>query len=57
MLNKGEREGRHHADNLQILSSGHSLVKKDGEKKFSIEEQKAYIKRVIVLQMKFLRCY
>jgi len=50
-LKSEKKEGRHHADNLQILSSEHSLLKKDGEKKFSIEEQKAYIKRVIVVHM------
>ena len=46
-----EKEGRHQADNLQILTREHGLIKKDGESKFSIEEQKAYIKRIISIQM------
>jgi hypothetical protein len=43
--------GRHHIDNLQLLTIEHTLLKKDGSKKFSIEEQKAYIKRVISVHM------
>ncbi|HHS93597.1 MAG TPA: hypothetical protein ENK82_09630 [Campylobacterales bacterium] len=50
-LKSEKNEARHHADNLQILTVEHSLLKKDAEKKFSIEEQKAYIKRVIVVHM------
>ena len=45
------KEGRHHAENLQLLTYEHSKIKKDGETKFSIEEQKAYIKRIISIQM------
>jgi len=43
--------GKHHADNFQILLEEHTLLKRDGEQRFSIEEQKAYIKRVIVVYM------
>lgn len=50
-LKNDKREAKHHADNLQILTFDHSLLKKDAEKKFSIEEQKAYIKRTIVVHM------
>jgi hypothetical protein len=50
-LNGERKSGIHHADNLQILIFEHSLLKKDGERKFSIEEQKAYIKRTIVVHM------
>jgi len=50
-LLRNRKEGQHNADNLQILTKEHALIKKDGEKKFSIEEQKAYIKRIISIQM------
>lgn len=50
-LKKERKEAKHHADNLQILTFEHSLVKKDADKRFSIEEQKAYIKRSIVVHM------
>ena len=46
-----KKEGRHSADNLQILTKEHALIKRDASKKFSIEEQKAYIKRTIAIQM------
>ncbi|CAA6804117.1 MAG: Unknown protein [uncultured Sulfurovum sp.] len=45
------KQGKHHVDNLQLLTKEHSVLKKDGEKKFSIEEQKAYIKRIISVHM------
>lgn len=50
-LSSEKNHGKHSADNLQILTLEHSLLKKDGEKKFSIEEQKAYIKRIISVYM------
>jgi len=50
-LSDSKKSGRHHIDNLQLLTREHSLLKKDGAKKFSIEEQKAYIKRVISVHM------
>jgi len=50
-LSNSKKSGRHHVDNLQLLTREHSLLKKDGAKKFSIEEQKAYIKRVISVHM------
>ncbi|CAA6808487.1 MAG: Unknown protein [uncultured Sulfurovum sp.] len=45
------KQGKHHIDNVQLLSKEHALLKKDGDKKFSIEEQKAYIKRIISVHM------
>lgn len=45
------KQGKHHPDNLQLLTKEHSLLKKEGDKKFSIEEQKAYIKRIISVHM------
>lgn len=50
-LSSEKNHAKHSADNLQILTLEHSLLKKDGEKKFSIEEQKAYIKRIISVYM------
>ena len=38
-------------NNIQLLIKEHSLLKRGIEKRFSIEEQKVYIKRVISLQM------
>lgn len=50
-LSKSKSSGRHHVENLQLLIKEHTAVKKDGSQKFSIEEQKAYVKRVISVQM------
>ena len=50
-LSKSNKYGKHHADNLQLLTQEHSSLKKDGEKKFSIDEQKAYLKRIISVHM------
>ena len=50
-LLSNHKEGRHQAGNLQILTKEHRLVKKEGENRFSIEEQKAYIKRIISIQL------
>jgi len=50
-LSSTTKSGRHHVDNIQLLTTEHSLFKEDGTKKFSIEEQKAYIKRVISVHM------
>jgi len=50
-LSNSKKSGRHHVTNLQLLTREHSILKKDGTKKFSIEEQKAYIKRVISVHM------
>jgi len=50
-LSDSKKSGRHHVDNIQLLTKEHSRLKKDGTKKFSIEEQKAYIKRVISVHM------
>jgi len=48
-LINGKNMGKHYADNLQILTTEHVLLREDGEAKFTIEEQKAYIKRIIVV--------
>jgi len=48
-LTNSKNMGKHHADNLQILTAEHALLREDGEPKFTIEEQKAYIKRIIVV--------
>jgi hypothetical protein len=48
-------KGRHHIDNLQLLTTEHILLKKDGRKKFSIEEQRAYIKRIISVHMMIVK--
>ncbi|MBU1669246.1 hypothetical protein KKC13_12585 [bacterium] len=48
-LTNRQKIGKHHADNLQLLTSEHALQKKDDEVRFTIDEQKAYIKRVIVV--------
>ena len=50
-LSNSKGRGRHHIDNLQLLTPEHILLRKDGMKKFSIEEQKAYIKRIISVHM------
>ncbi|CAA6825163.1 MAG: HNH endonuclease [uncultured Sulfurovum sp.] len=50
-LTRGTKCGKHHANNLQLLTQEHSNIKKDGEKKFSIDEQKAYLKRIISVHM------
>ena len=41
--------GKHYADNIQLLTVEHTLLREDGEQKFTIEEQKGYIKRIIVI--------
>ena len=48
-LTNSKNMGKHHAENLQLLTEEHLLLRKDGEQKFTIEEQKAYIKRIIVI--------
>ena len=50
-LANSKNTGRHHIDNIQLLTTEHRLLKKDGVKKFAIEEQRAYIKRVISVHM------
>ncbi len=50
-LSHNKDTGRHHIDNIQLLTREHILLKKNDVKKFSIEEQKAYTKRVITLHM------
>ncbi|CAA6809911.1 MAG: Unknown protein [uncultured Sulfurovum sp.] len=50
-LSNFKNRGRHHVDNIEVLTIEHSLLKKEGRKKFSVEEQKAYIKRVISVHM------
>lgn len=48
-LTNSRNMGKHYAENLQLLTEEHALLREDGEKKFTIEEQKAYIKRIIVV--------
>lgn len=50
-LTNEKKKGKHHPENLFLLTKEHSMIKKDAEKKFSIEEQKAYIKRIISTHM------
>ena len=50
-LTNKNNKSKHHVDNLELLTEEHILIKKDGENKFSIDEQKAYIKRIISIQM------
>ena len=50
-INDSKKSGRHHIENLEILTSEHAVLKKDGQKRLSIEEQKAYIKRIISIHM------
>jgi ribosomal 50S subunit-associated protein YjgA (DUF615 family) len=54
-LSNSKSTGRHHVDNIQLLTTEHVLLKKDGVKKFSIDEQKAYIKRVISVHMMIVK--
>ena len=46
-----KKEGRYHADNLELLTEEHANKKRLGQMKFSIEEQKLYIKRMIAIEM------
>jgi len=46
-----ERDGEHQADNIQLLTTEHRGEEKKSFTRFSIEEQKAYIKRVIIVHM------
>lgn len=48
-LINGKKEGKYHADNLQLLTIEHMIQKKDDEPRFTIDEQKAYIKGIIVV--------
>jgi len=48
-LNSQKELGKHHADNLQLITTEHMKLKEANEPKFTIEEQKAYIKRIIVV--------
>ena len=48
-LTNSKNIGKHSADNIQLLTAEHILLREDGEPKFTIEEQKAYIKRIIVV--------
>jgi len=50
-LSNNKNNGRDYIDNIQLLTKEHTLVKRNGTKRFSIEEQKAYIKRVIAVHM------
>jgi len=43
--------GKHHVNNFEVLTEPHSKLKKDAQKRFSIEEQKAYIKRIISIHL------
>jgi len=50
LLNPSEA-GKHHPDNLQLLTKAHNGKKnKKNWQRFTIEEQKAYIKQVVALQ-------
>ena len=42
-------EGKYHADNLQILTKEHTVSELNTQNKFTIDEQKSYIKRVIIV--------
>ncbi len=45
------KSGKHHPDNLQLLIKAHNTKKnKNNWQRFTLEEQQAYIKQVIVLQ-------
>ena len=48
-LSNKQQSGKHHPDNLQLLTTEHTFKKEDNVAKFTIEEQKAYIKRVLVV--------
>jgi len=48
-LLKGKESGKHNVGNLQLLTKEHALKKRERIGKFTIEEQKAYIKRMIVV--------
>jgi len=50
-LSHTQKRGRDYLENIQLLIKEHTLLKKDKSKRFSIEEQKAYIKRVISVHM------
>ena len=50
-LSHTQKRGRDYLENIQLLTKEHTLLKKDELKRFSIEEQKAYIKRVISVHM------
>jgi hypothetical protein len=50
-LSHTPKRGRDYLEQIQLLTKEHSQIKKDDAKRFSIEEQKAYIKRVISVQM------
>ena len=50
-LLRDNKLAKHHVSNLEILTEVHSKLKKEGFKRFSIEEQKAYIKRVISIHL------
>jgi len=45
------KRGRDYLKSIQLLTKAHTQIKKEDTKRFSIEEQKAYIKRVISVQM------
>ena len=50
-LLNSEDEGKHHPDNLQLLIKAHNTKKnKKNWKRFTFEEQKNYIERVVALQ-------
>jgi hypothetical protein len=46
-----KKEGRYHADNLELLAEEHVKKKGIGKLRFTIEEQKLYIKRMIGIGM------
>ena len=49
------QSAKHHVGNLEILREGDSRLKEDGDKRFTIEEQKAYIKRVISVHLMIVK--
>jgi len=50
-LLRDSKLGKHHVGNLEVLTEAHGKLKKDAQKRFSIEEQKAYIKRIIAIHL------
>ena len=46
-----EQEGEYKAENIQLLTTEHKQQEKKSFTRFTIEEQKAYIKRVIIVHM------
>jgi len=49
------QSSKHHVGNLEILRENDSELKSDGDQRFTIEEQKAYIKRVISIHLMIVK--